>query len=96
MLIDITLTSLAEFSLSLCIAILPVFLIVGICTCVHVWITMNDIKKNTEDIDAIHCKAREISNTVDYMKYDTSAIRQILETVIKDDETDSNEENAES
>lgn len=95
MLIDITLTSLAEFSLSLCIGLLPIFLLVGICTCVHVWITMNDIKKNTEDIDAIRCKAREISNTVDYMKYDTSTIREILETAMND-ETDSNEENVES
>ena len=93
MLIDITLTSLAEFSLSLCIGLLPVFLIVGICTCVHVWRTVDDIKKNMGgDIYAIRCKAREISNTVDYMKYDTSAIREILETAMNDG-TDPNEEN---
>ena len=96
MLIDITLTSLAEFSLSLCIALLPVFLIVGICTCVFVWKTLNDIKKDTGDIYAIRCKVRETSGTVDYIKYDTSAIREILETAMKDDETDSVEENAES
>ena len=96
MLIDITLTSLAEFSLSLCIAILPVFLVVGICTCVHVWKTLSDIKKDTRDIYAIRCKTREISSTVDYIKYDTSAIHETLETAMKDDETDSGEENAES
>lgn len=97
---NVTLSSVAELSLSISIGLLPFFLMVGICTCVHLWIRADEIKKTMEDnknmLDRMLDRTRDIRCNTDEISTiyeDVRKIREMAEAIMPEEDEAAAEEN---
>jgi hypothetical protein len=101
MLMNITLSSVAELSLSISIGLLPFFLMVGICTWIHLWVRADENKKTMEEtrnmldrmLDRTH-DIRRNTDEIDTIYEDVRKIREMAESLMQEeDEVDTEENN---
>lgn len=97
---NVTLSSVAELSLSISIGLLPFFLMVGICTWIHVWVRIDEIKKTMEEnrnmIDRMLDRTSDIrrnTDEIDTIYEDVKKIREMAETVMQEEDKVAAEEN---
>lgn len=99
MLMNITLSSVAELSLSISIGLLPFFLMVGICTWVHLWVRADEIKKTMEDsknmLDRMLDRTHDIRRNTDEISTiyeDVRKIREMAEAIMPEEDEAAAEE----
>lgn len=97
---NVTLSSVAEISLSISIGLLPFFLMVGICTWVHVWVRTDEIKKTMGEtrnmLDRMLDRTLDIrrnTDEIDTIYEDVRKIREMAETVMQEEDKAVAEEN---
>lgn len=100
MLMNVTLSSVAELSLSISIGLLPFFLMVGICTWVHVWVRVDEIKKTIGEtrnmFDRMLDRTHDIrcnTDQIDTIHEDVKKIREMAEVVMQEEDKAAAEEN---
>lgn len=97
---NVTLSSVAELSLSISIGLLPFFLVAGICTWIHLWVRVDEIKKTMEEtrnmIDRMLDRTSDIrrnTDQIDTIYEHVKKIREMAEAAMQEEDEVATEEN---